>query len=40
MIAEKRTGAPMAPATPGYRLLTADEDGDGDDDSTQINANN
>jgi imidazolonepropionase-like amidohydrolase len=33
MIAEKRTGASMAPATPSYHLLTADEDGDGDDDT-------
>jgi urease alpha subunit len=40
MIGEKRSGASMAPATPSYSLLTADEDGDGDDDSTQINANN
>jgi imidazolonepropionase-like amidohydrolase len=45
MIAEKRTGAPMAPATPSSRLLTADEDGDGGDDSSQTtdaqtNANN
>src|SRR5579863_5736300 len=40
MIGEKRSGASMAPATPSYSLLTADEDGDGDDESTQINANN
>jgi imidazolonepropionase-like amidohydrolase len=38
MIAEKRTGAPMAPATPSNHLLTADEDGDGDDDSSQTAA--
>ena len=42
MIAEKRSGASMAPPTSSYHLLTADEDGDGDgdDDSTQINAHN
>ena len=41
MIAEKRSGATMAPATPSYQGLTADEDGDGDGgDDTQINANN